>query len=414
MVEAPTVALAEEVHGSAQQNFEAHGYRVITFPGKIEEERLSDLLRRESAEFVGTRSVPPITATVIGENPQLDGIGRFGKGLDGIALEAADEAGIGIFISPRGNLDSVAEMVIGGIYAMMRNIPRNDRLMRAGGWPKGSAGNHQVKGKVLGSIGMGGVGPIVAELARGNRMEVVGYDVEPGVSTEFATMLDSKEAVLAASDIVTLHVPLTDSTRGMISTEALSLMRHGSYLINAARGELVDMSAIDAALREGHLAGALLDVFNKEVEAEAARGSFDVPFIDLDQAIFSPHNAGNTEDAQASMGEEVSGKYIRHKATGATPDAINLPTLVLGEPNPGVTRIIYVHTDEPNAIRGVADIVGDAGLNIGPEGNAQFDGSGNKLSVAYFDITRGEVTPRVMEAIRALPLTRRAWSIPPV
>jgi len=265
--------------------------------------RLAELVSAYDALVV--RSHTRVTSQVVESGERLRVIGRAGTGVDNIDLESATRHGVLVVNAPNGNSVAVAEHTIGLMLALARHIPQGDSSLRQGRWAKGALMGTEVKGKCLGIVGMGRVGTAVAKRAIGMEMEVVAYD--PFVSTEHAARLNVRlmplEELLRAADFVSLHVPATDLTRGIIGARELALMKPTARLINCARGGLLDEDALLEALQEGRIAGAALDVFSQE-PLEDSR------FFDQARLILTPHLGASTEEAQCSAALDVAEQVI--------------------------------------------------------------------------------------------------------
>lgn len=285
--------------------------------------------KEELAERIGeydgivVRSATKVTADLIDRATKLRVIGRAGTGVDNVDLDAATRRGIVVVNAPESNSLSAAEHTIALIMAQARNVaPAHARLVE-GAWERSRFGGIEVTGKTLGVVGLGRIGRLVAERALGLRMNVIAYDPflaegrfrELGV--EHAANLDD---VYAASDFITLHMPSTPETRGMIDAAALAKMRKGARLINVARGDLVDEAALAEAVTSGHLAGAAVDVFPSEPATESPL--FGVPGITV-----TPHLGASTVEAQDRAGTDVAEQVVAALSGGVVTSAVNIPAM---------------------------------------------------------------------------------------
>jgi D-3-phosphoglycerate dehydrogenase len=268
------------------------------------------------------RSATRLTAELIDRAERLKVIGRAGVGVDNVDVEAATRRGIVVANAPDSTVVSAAEQTIGLLVGLARNIPQAHAALKQGRWERSRWGGVELAGKTLAVLGFGRIGQQVARRALGLGMRVVGYDPfvgddrfrEAGVERA-ATM----EAALAAGDFVTLHLPLTDETRGIVGREAIAAMRDGARLVNAARGALVDEEALVDALRSGKLAGAALDVFSEEPYAG--------PLLELDDVVATPHLAASTEEAQDRAGVIVAEQVAAALEGGLVTNAVNIPVV---------------------------------------------------------------------------------------
>lgn len=286
------VLIADKLADAATQVLTAAGLEVVKKTGLSEDE-----LAREVCDFHAllVRSAVKVTAKVIEAAPNLKVIGRAGTGVDNIDVKAASARGILVMNVPGGNSVTAAEHTIALIFAMARMIPQANASLRMGKWERSAFVGFELTGKTLGLIGFGSVGKIVADRALGLKMRVIAYDplvpafVMEGLGVEPAQTLD---ALLAASDIVSLHVPLNEETRGMIGREAISKMKKGAMLVNCARGGLVDDKALLEALDSGHISMAAIDTFAKEPPEPSD------PLINHPRVVATPHLGASTKEAQ--------------------------------------------------------------------------------------------------------------------
>jgi D-3-phosphoglycerate dehydrogenase / 2-oxoglutarate reductase len=268
------------------------------------------------------RSATKLTADVLGRADRLKVIGRAGVGVDNVDVDAATRRGIVVANAPESTVVSAAEHAVGLLVALARHIPQAHASLKLGRWERGSYGGIELEGKTLGVLGFGRIGQQVARRAVGLGMRVVAHD--PFVSRERYRELgveraESADGVLAEADFLTLHLPLSDDTRGTIDAAALKGMRAGSRLINAARGELVDEEALLEALQSGHLAGAALDVFSAE--------PYSGPLLELDNVVVTPHLAASTEEAQDRAGVIVAEQVAAALEGGLVTNAVNIPAI---------------------------------------------------------------------------------------
>lgn len=268
----------------------------VTVYGERGAETEAELARRigNAEVVVNIRAYARFTEAVFRACPRLALISVWGTGVDNIDLDAAARRGVTVTNTPGVNADAVAEHALALMLALARRIPAMDRAVRAGEWPRGLL--QQLHGKTLGVVGLGAIGQRVARLGRGLGMKVVAWTFhpDPALAAELGVRLVSLETLLAEADIVSLHLRLTDESRGLLDRERLGLMRPGALLVNTARGALVEREALLAALRSGRLGGAGLDVFHDEPLPP------DDPLLALDTVVLTPHNAGMTPEVIAA------------------------------------------------------------------------------------------------------------------
>lgn len=290
------------------------------------------LSAEEIAEIIGDydglaiRSATKVTPELLAKADKLKVVGRAGIGVDNVDLAAATDAGVVVMNTPFGNAVTTAEHAISMLLALARQIPQAHASTTASKWEKSKFMGTEITGKRLGIIGCGNIGAIVAERAQGLKMKVMGYD--PFLTEERAKTLGIEKVeldeLLARADFISLHTPLTDSTRNIISADALNKMKKGVRIINCARGGLVDELALLAALNSGHVAGAALDVF----EVEPAK---DNPLFEAENFIATPHLGASTLEAQEKVALQVAEQMADYLTTGAVTNAINMASVTAEE-----------------------------------------------------------------------------------
>jgi len=352
--------LIESVHDRAAQTLIEAGYNNLRrYPAALEPNALKDALT--DAHFLGIRSRTQVSEDVLGAAGKLVAIGCFCIGTDQVDLSAARRRGIPVFNAPYANTRSVAELVLAEIIMLMRGIPARNMAAHRGQWLKTASDSHEVRGKVLGIVGYGHIGSQLGVLAESMGMRVLYFDIVSKLPLGNAEGVDRLETLLAAADIVSLHVPDTDQTRGMIGPIELDRMRPGSHLINASRGRVVDIEALAQALRGGHLLGAAIDVFPQE--PTSAQDPFISELQGMDNVLLTPHIGGSTREAQENIALDVVAKLIRYSDNGSTEGAVNFPEVALPD-HSGARRIMHIHRNEPGVLQAVNRIFSTAGINI--------------------------------------------------
>ena len=281
---------------------------------------LEEVIGRYDAIVI--RSATKLTAEVIERAERLKVIGRAGVGIDNVDVAAATRRGIVVANAPESTVVSAAEHTVGLLVALARNIPQAHAALQAGRWERSRWGGVELADKTLGVLGFGRIGRQVGRRALGLGMRVVAYDpfVAPERFPELgAEHAETPEAVLAAADFLTLHLPLTDETRGFVDAAAIELMRPGVRIVNAARGELVDEPALAAAIRSGRVAGAALDVFSSE--------PYEGELLGLDNVVVTPHLAASTAEAQDRAGLIVAEQVAAALEGGLVTNAVNIPVV---------------------------------------------------------------------------------------
>jgi D-3-phosphoglycerate dehydrogenase len=354
------ILLLEGVSRTAVDSLAAAGYSGIEYHDKaLPRERLQASLAE--AHIVGLRSRTQLDAELIGGARRLMAIGCFCIGTNQVDLGAARERGVPVFNAPYSNTRSVAELVIAEAIMLMRRIPERNAECHRGGWSKSAAGSYEVRGKTLGIVGYGHIGTQVGVLAESLGLRVIFHDIEAKLALGNATATTDLGELLERADIVTLHVPQTPATQGMIGAAEIARMRAGAVLINASRGTVVDIDALAAALASKHLAGAAVDVF--PVEPKSGDEAFVSPLVGLANVILTPHVGGSTQEAQANIGLEVAAKLIRYSDNGSTLSAVNFPEVALPE-HAGSRRLLHIHRNVPGMLSRINEVFSQGAINI--------------------------------------------------
>jgi D-3-phosphoglycerate dehydrogenase / 2-oxoglutarate reductase len=357
------ILLLEGVHDRAVENFKRHGYTTIERHKKaLAGDELLDAV--EGVHFIGIRSRTRLTADVIAAAPRLMSIGAFCIGTNQIDLEAAMMRGVPVFNAPFSNTRSVAELVLAEIIFLLRGIPAKNALLHRGVWAKSADDAREVRGKTLGIVGYGNIGTQLSVMAEALGMDVCFYDVVTKLPLGNARMMPTLEELLEVADVVTLHVPETPLTQGMMGARQFARMKKGAKFINASRGTVVDIEAAAEALERKHVAGAAFDVF--PLEPEGNDEEFLSPLRRFDNVILTPHIAGSTIEAQANIGTEVSEKLVRYSDNGSTLSAVNFPEVALPE-HPGSHRLLHIHKNVPGVLSKVNGVFSKNRINISGE-----------------------------------------------
>jgi len=354
------VLLLEGVSQSAVDTFKAAGYTQIeVHPKSLPEDQL--LAKIADAHIVGIRSRTQLSAEVIAHARRLLAVGCFCIGTNQVDLEAAELAGIPVFNAPYSNTRSVAELVVAEAIMLLRGIPQKNAQCHRGGWSKSALGSHEARGKTLGIVGYGHIGTQVGVLAESLGMQVLFHDIETKLSLGNARSATALDDLLARSDVVTLHVPETPATKLMFGAAELAAMKPGAHLINASRGTVVDIDALDAALRTGHVGGAAIDVF--PIEPKGNDDVFESPLAAHDNVLLTPHVGGSTLEAQDNIGIEVAAKLVRYSDNGSTLSAVNFPEVTLPE-HVGSHRILHLHRNVPGVLVKINEVFSREAINI--------------------------------------------------
>jgi D-3-phosphoglycerate dehydrogenase len=319
----PKVLISDKLSPAAVEIFRRRGIAVDLKPGLPPAE-----LRAIIGDYDGlaVRSATKVTRELMEAAPRLRVVGRAGIGVDNVDVSSATARGVVVMNTPHGNAITTAEHAIAMMFALARQIPEASASTRAGKWEKNRFMGVELFAKTLGLIGCGNIGAIVADRAIGLKMKAIAYD--PFLSEKRALELGVEKVELAAllerADFVTLHAPLTEQTRNILSRDALFRMKKGARLINCARGGLVDEAALHEALVTGHLAGAALDVFETEPATES-------PLFALENVVCTPHLGAATAEAQENVALQVADQMADFLLSGAVSNAINMPSVTAEE-----------------------------------------------------------------------------------
>lgn len=396
------VVLLESIHPRAVELLESQGFTVEQHKKALSGKDL--ISAAADAHLLGIRSKTRLTPELFDAAPRLWAVGCFCIGTNQVDLAAAADRGVAVFNAPFSNTRSVAEITIAQTIALQRGLFERSIKMHRGEWIKSASGFHEVRGRTLGIVGYGRIGSQVSVLAESLGMRVIYFDIADRLPLGNATSVKRLDDLLAAADVVSLHVPESPQTKGMIGRRELALMRRGASLINNARGEVVDLAALAEALTSGRLAGAAVDVFPDEPEHN------DQPFrsalIGLDNVILTPHIAGSTEEAQRNIGEETATKLIRFMNNGSTSTAVNVPEVELPMLHAGNHRVLHYHLNVPGVLSKMHRLMADLGVNI----TAEYLQSNPRHSYVIMDIepVKGDA---VKEGLRSIPETIRVRTL---
>ncbi len=395
------ILLLEGINDSAVALMRAAGYtNLIRLPKALDREALHEAL--QGVHMLGIRSRTQLDAAAFEAADRLLAVGCFSVGTNQVDLDAARHRGVPVFNAPFSNTRSVAELTIGEIVMLLRRIVPRSVGAHAGRWDKSAVGSLEVRGKTLGIVGYGNIGTQLSTLAEAMGMRVLFYDhtdkLRHGNTEPTKTLHD----LLAQSDVVSLHVPETEATANMIGEAEIRAMKPGAILINNARGTVVDLNAVAAALRDGHLKGAAIDVFPVEPGSNAE--AFVSPLQGIENVILTPHIGGSTEEAQERIGSEVARKLIDYSDIGSTVGAVNFPQVQLPA-RPTGTRFIHVQRNLPGMLGRLNDVFSRGHVNIA----AQFYQTDGEVGYVVLETDATDADAEVLlTEIRAIPGTIRA------
>ena len=391
--------LLEGIHPSAVQVLKNAGYtNVEHLAGALQGDELKEKIA--DVHFVGLRSRTQLTADVLEAAQKLVAIGAFCIGTNQIDLQAARQKGIAVFNAPYSNTRSVAELVLAEAILLLRGIPEKNAVAHRGGWLKSATNSFEARGKTLGIVGYGSIGSQLSVLAEALGMKVRFYDVVTKLPLGNAQQVASLHELLGQSDIVSLHVPDLPSTRWMIGEKEIAACKDGAVFINAARGTVVEIEPLAAALKSGKLLGAAIDVF--PAEPKSNKDEFHSPLRGMDRVIITPHIGGSTMEAQANIGLEVAEKLVKYSDNGTTTTSVNFPEAALPA-HAGRDRILHVHKNVPGVMSAINQIFAEAKINVA----AQYLQTDDTLGYVVIDTDAGAAAS-VIDRLRAVPGTVRA------
>ncbi len=401
--------LLEGVNDSAAALLTEAGIAVRRIPGALDAAALAAALGGDGVHLLGIRSRTQLTeAALTAAGDALMAVGCFSVGTDQVDLAAARDHGVPVFNAPFSNTRSVAELVIGEIVMLMRQVLPRSAAAHAGQWDKSAAGSHEVRGKTLGIVGYGNIGSQLSTLGELMGMRVLYHDkadkLRHGNTEPVATLAE----LLAVSDVVSLHVPETPETTGMIGAPELAAMKPGAYLINNSRGTVVDLQALADALRSRHLAGAAVDVFPREPASN--KEAFQSPLQGLPNVILTPHVGGSTEEAQERIGQEVARKLVDHARYASTAGAVNFPHIQVPPPRRGTARFAHAHQNVPGVLGRVNAVFSASGLNVTAQ-HLQTDGASGYVVVDVEPAPDAAAVAALLSELRAVPGTLRARQV---
>lgn len=354
------ILLLEGISDTAVEGFARAGYRnVEQIPGSLSREDLLEAVA--GVHLLGIRSRTQLDEELFAAAKRLIGVGCFCIGTNQVDLMAALIRGIPVFNAPFSNTRSVAELVLAEAILLLRGIPEKNAVAHRGGWQKTAKQSHELRGKTLGIVGYGNIGSQLGVMAESLGMRVRFYDVTRKLKLGNAEQVDSLRDLLGESDVVTLHVPDTPSTRNMVDATLLGYMKRHAVLINASRGKVVDIDALAGALEAKHILGAAIDVFPEEPRSND--DPFDSPLRAFDNVILTPHIGGSTVEAQENIGREVSERLTFWSDNGSSVGSVNFPEVGLPA-HPGKHRLLHIHRNVPGVLSAINQVFSANGLNI--------------------------------------------------
>jgi len=392
------VLFLENISEKAVQYFKLQGYTdVKKMSGALSEEELIKVIK--DVHILGIRSKTFISKKVLDSAKKLQAIGCFCIGTNQVDIKACKQKGVAVFNAPYSNTRSVAELVIGSSIMLIRKIIDKNKAAHEGIWNKEAKGSYELRGKTLGLIGYGNIGTQTGIMAEAMGMKVKFYDVEAKLPLGNAVSVKSIKDLVSSSDIISVHVPETLQTKNLISNEVIKQCKTGSILINYARGEVVDLNALVAALKSKHITGAAIDVYPLEPEKNGDK--FETPLQGLSNVILTPHIGGSTEEAQENIGEDVSVKLYQYLERGVSNGSHTIPGISL-PPVDGAHRILHIHRNVPGVLSAINTVMSKNKINI----VGQYLKTNEEIGYVVLDVD-SKLSKKAIELLREVKETVR-------
>lgn len=354
-----SVLLLENIHPHAVELFQSEGYQVESIAGGLDEDELCEKIKNVS--ILGIRSKTQLTAKVLEQANKLISVGAFCIGTNQIDLETCLKKGVAVFNAPYSNTRSVVELAIGEMILLTRKIIEKSEQMHHGKWEKSAKASYEVRGKKLGIIGYGNIGTQLSVIAEALGMQVYYYDIVDKLAIGNAQKCHSLNQLLEIADIITIHADGRKSNANLIGAKQFERMKDGVIFLNLARGHIVDIEALVAALKSGKVRGAGLDVFPHEPKTNQE------PFLSelqgMSNVLLSPHIGGSTEEAQYNIADYVPTKLIEYINTGSTYMSVNFPEIQLPE-LANAHRLIHCHQNVPGILAQINNTLAKHNINI--------------------------------------------------
>lgn len=397
------VLLLEGIHSRAAYILHRAGYtQVESLPGAQSRAQLAAAIA--DVHILGIRSRSQLDAELLSHATKLSAIGCFCIGTNQVDLKHSQNSGIPVFNAPYANTRSVAELALAEAIMLMRGIPQKSMAAHRGEWLKTASNSHEARGKILGIVGYGHIGTQLSILAECLGMQVIYYDIVSRLPLGNARAVQSLDELLAASDIVSLHVPATPQTENMIAADQLATMRPGSYLVNPSRGAVVNIPDLHDALKQEHISGAAIDVF--PAEPRTNHDEFISELRGLDQVILTPHIGGSTLEAEESIAQEVAEKLIHYSQNGSTLNAVNFPEVSLPDHREEANRILHIHRNEAGVLQQINHVFSKNDTNI----LAQYLQTRDQIGYVVMDIAATN-TAKLLQQPRDIPATIRCRAL---
>jgi D-3-phosphoglycerate dehydrogenase len=388
------VLLLENPDARAAELFRQEGYQVEQVKGALDEDEL--IARIEGVSILGIRSKTHVTAKVLAAANRLIAIGAFCIGTNQIDLPEAMRRGVAVFNAPFSNTRSVVELTLAELIILARRIPEKNPKMHQGEWDKSASGSFEIRGKTLGIIGYGNIGAQLSVVAEAVGLKVIYYDMAEKLQLGNAVKAKTLEEMLPQADIVTLHIDGRPENQDFFGAKEFALMKPGALFINNARGHVVDVPALAAALRSGQLGGAAIDVF--PYEPKTNNESFESELRGLPNVLLTPHIGGSTAEAQRNIAEFVPERIMEYINTGNTQQSVNFPNIQL--PTQQAHRLIHIHANVPGVLANINNVLAQHHVNI----LGQYLKTNELIGYVITDINK-QYDQDVIQALRAVEHT---------
>ena len=389
------VLLLENIHQEAERLLREEGYQVEVYPAGLDENELCEKIK--DVNLLGIRSKTNVTAKVLEHAKRLIAVGAFCIGTNQIDLEACQRKGVAVFNAPYSNTRSVVELALGEMIMLMRNLPDKISAMHEGRWEKSAKNSFEIRGKKLGIVGYGNIGKQLSVLAESAGLDVYYYDLEEKLALGNATKCESLEELLGLADIISLHVDGRPENDSVFGKSQFDLMKDGVIFMNLARGKVVDVPALKAAIESGKVRGAAVDVFPSEPKSNA--DEFVSELRGLPNTILTPHIGGSTLEAQINIANFVPAQIISYVNTGSTAQSVNFPQIQL--PKQGKAhRLIHIHLNEPGILAKINAVLSEHEANI----LGQYLKTNETIGYVIIDVDR-EYSNEMIEALRNIKHT---------
>ncbi|MEO5572854.1 MAG: phosphoglycerate dehydrogenase [Bacteroidia bacterium] len=396
------ILLLEGIHPVAINLFSEFGYTNIeALNTSLDEKQLLEKIG--NVHLLGIRSKTQLTEKILNKAEKLLAAGCFCIGTNQVDMNAAINNGIVIFNSPFSNTRSVAELVIAHCIYLMRRVIEKNKAAHEGEWLKESNDCFEVRGKTLGIIGYGHIGSQVSVLAESIGMKVIFYDTDPKLSLGNAQQIKTLDELLKKSDMVSLHVPGSASTKNMINESLIAKMKKGAVLINLSRGDVIEMDALKNSLDKNHLGGAAVDVFPDEPKNN--KDKFSSPLQGMSNVALTPHIGGSTMEAQENIGTDVATKLISFLETGSSVGSLSVPALSLPVQHDS-HRLLHIHKNVPGILSKINSILSEMNVNI----LGQYLQTNNYIGYVVLDVDKA-TSSSVLDEIRKVKHTIKARSL---